>query len=396
MPNQTSSTVNHDGNNVPAEGGYAPSTSVGFPIGTGVVNMGLTNVTQDANNNSYGQALNSIGDRTIPGQYNTVDVNGNVGTKLGAIGTPTIVQKAPGTIGTAGTTIAVAFTKPVTLGNSIIVVAGAGNNGALTVADTLLNTYSQAVLKASSTTFETAIFYASGSTAGANTVTMTLTSGFAAMEIYEVQGLIAPASAMLDQTSSATATGTTPLTSVLSASTPNEYAFMGIGVGTAVQTITGGAGWVNDSGQLNPATSTTLYSFASFSQFVGNMAPVTPTATIVSEPYAIVAALFRPVRLGVEGTVTIGGYNYTHMTTGTTTLIKTGPGILHSIVVNTGVASATIEIDDALTHTSPVVGILTCQATTVGQPFTATYDIQFNTGLSITTSGATDITIVWK
>lgn len=348
----------------------------------------------DSNGNPYAAPVHQLVDAKGINKA-VVDTNGNLRVAFGPSATATIVQKASATIGTAGTTIAATFPSNVTAGNSIIVVAGAGNNGSLSVADTLTNTYTQAVLKANSTTFEAAIFYATNILGGANTVTMTLTSGFAAMEIYEVQGLIAQASQLVDQTSSQATTGTTPLTSVLSASTPNEYAFMGVAVGTAVQTITGGTGWTNDSGQLNPATSTTLYSFASFSQYVATMAPVTPTATIVSEPYAIVAATFRPVRLSVEGTVTIGGYNYTRVTTAATTLVKTGPGILHAVIVNTPTSTGTLELDDALTNTTPIIGKMLFPAAC--PPLTAVYDVEFNTGLSATVAVATiDATIVWK
>ena len=84
-----------------------------------------------------------------------------------------------------------------------------------------------------------------------------------------------------------------------------------------------------------------------------------------------------------------------YITTGTTTLVRTGPGVLHSVVVNKPVASATITICDAITNTN-AFAILTCSSTATDlRPFTMIYDCTFNTGLSITTSGATDITVNW-
>ncbi|MEL4474532.1 hypothetical protein, partial [Shewanella algae] len=86
-----------------------------------------------------------------------------------------------------------------------------------------------------STTFQGVIFYAKNIAAGANTVTMTGTSGTMAMEIYEVSGIIAQAPAALDQQSSGNATSGTATTSILSPGGVNEIAFAGVAVGTAAQ-----------------------------------------------------------------------------------------------------------------------------------------------------------------
>lgn len=89
-----------------------------------------------------------------------------------------------------------------------------------------------------------------------------------------------------------------------------------------------------------------------------------------------------------------GVWNYTHISTTTTTLIKTGTGILHSITFNTPVATGTVESDDALTNTTPIIGKTTTATGT--NPTTLIYDVVFNTGLSITTgTAAQDITVAW-
>ena len=59
----------------------------------------------------------------------------------------------------------------------------------------------------------------------------------------------------------------------------------------------------NNSGQQNPTTPAGLFSFVSMSQFLESLIAVTPQATFTSEPWAISVATFRPVILGVEGTV---------------------------------------------------------------------------------------------
>jgi len=313
--------------------------------------------------------------------------------------TPSIVQKTNNVSTGSVATLAKAFASSNVAGNSIIVVCGCGNGTAMTVADSAGNTYTQAVTEPLSTTFEVAIFYAVNIVAGANTVTVT-NAGTAAsmgMEIYEVSGLLAQITGQPDQSSVGTNTGTTASTSAIASSSPNALAFLGVGVGTTAEAVTAvtGTGWSVDS-SLNTVTPAGLYSFASLSQFVSNCAPIIPQATIAaSKPWVAAAAIFKPVTVGVQGTVTIGGYNYTHISSATTTLVKTGAGVLHAIVVNKPVAG-TVEADDALTNTTPVIGIMTIGTVTSMPPFSAIYDIAFSTGLSITTSVAVDLTIVWK
>lgn len=88
-----------------------------------------------------------------------------------------------------------------------------------------------------------------------------------------------------------------------------------------------------------------------------------------------------------------GIWNKTYITTQTTTLIKSGAGILHTITFNKPVSTGTCELDDAITQTNPF-GIITSAATSV--PVTLIYDVEFTAGLSITTAvAAQDITVAW-
>lgn len=314
---------------------------------------------------------------------------------------PLILQKANNASTGSVATLAKAFASNNLVGNTIVVVCGCGNGTAMTVADSLGNTYTQAVTKANSTTFEAAIFYAVNIIGGANTVTVTNagTTASMAMEIYEVSGLLTQVVAQPDSSTSGTGTSATPTLAALAASTPNSLAFLGIAVGTAAQatSVTSGTNWTLDSTQ-NTTTPAGLYSFGALSQSLSSTTAVIPTATIASsEPYAAVSAIFKPAALGVQGVVTIGGYNYSRMTTAATLLVKTGPGILHAIIINTPVASGVIEFDDALTNTTPIIGKITLPGTLLSDgPKMATYDVAFSTGLSITTTGTMDITIVWK
>ena len=319
------------------------------------------------------------------------------------VNTPTIIQKANAVSTGSVASLAAAFTSNNVAGNSIIVVCGVGNNTAPTVADSAGNTYTQAALVANSTTFETAIFYAVGIVAGANTVTVTNAGSAASMgvEIYEVSGLLAQVTAQPSQSSTGTGTGTTASTSAIASSAPNSLVFLGVGVGTTAEAVTAvsGTSWTVDASLNSAGTPAGLFSFASLSQYQAGTGSIIPQATIAaSKPWAAVSAIFRPVAVGIQGTVHIGGYNYTNITSATTTLIKTGAGLLHAIIVNTPVASGVIEFDDALTHTTPKIGTITFPGTLLSDgPISVIYDVTFNTGLSITTTtSGQDITVVWR
>lgn len=92
-----------------------------------------------------------------------------------------------------------------------------------------------------------------------------------------------------------------------------------------------------------------------------------------------------------------GGYAYTNITTAATTVVKSGAGTLHSIVVNTLAASGTVTIYDNTSAVAPKIGTVTNPATLVTEgPVTAIYDVAFATGLTIVTTGVQDITVTFK
>lgn len=87
------------------------------------------------------------------------------------------------------------------------------------------------------------------------------------------------------------------------------------------------------------------------------------------------------------------GWLSKNITSTTTTLVKTGAGVLHSITFNKPVATGTCEYDDAITNTNPMGTITT---PTGPFPVTLVLDIAFSTGLSITTgTAAQDITVAY-
>lgn len=92
-----------------------------------------------------------------------------------------------------------------------------------------------------------------------------------------------------------------------------------------------------------------------------------------------------------------GGRPYSHISTATTTTVKSGKGALHAITVNTLVASATITLYDSTTGSGTVIGVIALPGTiTSDMPITLGYDIAYTTGLTIVTSGATDLTVSYR
>lgn len=92
--------------------------------------------------------------------------------------------------------------------------------------------------------------------------------------------------------------------------------------------------------------------------------------------------------------------NFTNITTGTTTTLKSGRGRLSRIVVNKAVAAATITVYDSTTGSGTKIGTITFGAALLSDPpIQSNYGndgLLFQTGLTIVTSGATDLTVIWE
>lgn len=81
------------------------------------------------------------------------------------------------------------------------------------------------------------------------------------------------------------------------------------------------------------------------------------------------------------------------ITTSTTTLVCTGKGILHTLIVNKPVATKKIQIYDGIDATGTLLATITYGAALLSDPpDPAVYDMGFNVGLCIVTDGAHDIT----
>src|SRR5690348_7763809 len=91
----------------------------------------------------------------------------------------------------------------------------------------------------------------------------------------------------------------------------------------------------------------------------------------------------------------VGPYYGSNITTKTTTLIRTGQGLLHTITINTkGAASNTLAIYDGVDNT----GTLLATIDTTVTYGTLIYDIGFLVGLCIVSATGTqaDITVSWR
>lgn len=87
------------------------------------------------------------------------------------------------------------------------------------------------------------------------------------------------------------------------------------------------------------------------------------------------------------------GRPFANLATSATTTIKTGPGYLHSITVNTAGTTSTATVYDNTTNSG--TKIATIDTTAKG---TLTYDLAFSTGLTIVTAGgaAGDLTVTYR
>lgn len=89
-------------------------------------------------------------------------------------------------------------------------------------------------------------------------------------------------------------------------------------------------------------------------------------------------------------------YSYTNISTATTTVVKSGAGFLHLIVIGKHVASNAITIYDNTAASGTKISTITPGTLLTDPPIQATYDVVFSTGLTVVTAGASDITVSWR
>lgn len=84
---------------------------------------------------------------------------------------------------------------------------------------------------------------------------------------------------------------------------------------------------------------------------------------------------------------------FSNISTATTSLLKTGPGSLHRIVVNDP-SNITITVYDNTSATGSVIAAIKPGSNTT--PITLEYGCEFQSGLTIVTSGTTNLTVIYE
>lgn len=82
-----------------------------------------------------------------------------------------------------------------------------------------------------------------------------------------------------------------------------------------------------------------------------------------------------------------------HIAGAATNTVKSGPGTLWRITLNKPAALSTVTIYDNTAGSGTVIGIIT--NTTDVKPYFLDYGLRFETGLTIVTSGADDLSVVF-
>ena len=106
----------------------------------------------------------------------------------------------------------------------------------------------------------------------------------------------------------------------------------------------------------------------------------------------VVWALMAPGPTYAQQPVIQGPYFYSNITGQSTSVLKAGPGTLHSITFNAPTATEVVTIYDNAAGSGTKIGTITVPSSPL--PVTLTYDVSFGTGLTIVTSTASsDITV---
>lgn len=84
-------------------------------------------------------------------------------------------------------------------------------------------------------------------------------------------------------------------------------------------------------------------------------------------------------------------FSNTYISTAVTTTVKTGAGLLHTLVVNGGTAGTVIVYDNTAAS-----GTILASFDSTNALNTYTFDCAFSTGLTIITSAATKVSVNWR
>lgn len=88
-------------------------------------------------------------------------------------------------------------------------------------------------------------------------------------------------------------------------------------------------------------------------------------------------------------------FSYENITTDATTVVKSSRGVLHTITINSPVATGTITIYDNTSASGTKIATITVPTAAV--PITLIYDVAFWTGLTVVTgTEVMDVTVAFQ
>lgn len=112
---------------------------------------------------------------------------------------------------------------------------------------------------------------------------------------------------------------------------------------------------------------------------------------------------YVPMRVDNQGSLwvrqsgpTTTTFNKVNITTATTTTPKSGGGAFYGIIINKAVAAGTIDIYDNTAASGTKIGQITFGATITGEPTQLLYSASLSTGLTLVTSAAFDLTVMYQ
>lgn len=90
-----------------------------------------------------------------------------------------------------------------------------------------------------------------------------------------------------------------------------------------------------------------------------------------------------------------GGSHFSNISSATTTVVRTGAGVLERILVNKAVASGVITVYDNTAASGTKIATITQPGTLLQTQYDLEYGVRFSTGLTVVTSSTDDITVVY-
>lgn len=91
--------------------------------------------------------------------------------------------------------------------------------------------------------------------------------------------------------------------------------------------------------------------------------------------------------------VNMGAWDKVHISSASTTTVKSGPGVFGSIIFNKVNSLSTVTIYDNTAGSGSIIGAITHPVTLLASQYSLLYNCKFSTGLTVVTSSSDDITV---